>query len=73
MTKSWKGILPSLSLERLGLSMPLRRCVVWIARHFLGLGIESNFLIGLRFVFPVRRNELAISHLGRYASMKLLF
>ena len=62
------GIPPSLSLKRLGLSMPLGRRVVWMVRHYLDLGIDSNSLKRLGFVFLVRRNEPATSRRGKYAS-----
>ena len=42
-----------------------------MARHLVGLRIGSSSWIGLGFVYPVRRNGLAISFLRRYAFMRL--
>ena len=40
-------------------------------RHWVGLRIGCSSQIGLGFVYPVRRNGLAISFLGRYAFTRL--
>ena len=46
--------------------------MVWMPRPSLGFGIGFNSLKGLGFVVLIKRNEPAISHLGRCASMRLL-
>ena len=52
--------------------MPLGRYVVWMMRHFPGLEIDFDFLIGLGFVFLAGRNEPATSPPRRYTSIRLL-
>ena len=53
-------------------SHALGRCVTWTLRRSLGLGIGSNSLRGLGFVFLIGRNELVTFRLGKCASTRLL-
>ena len=67
----WREILPSLSLERLRLFMPLKRGVGWMLIHWVDLRIDSNSWSELGFIYPMRRIGLVTSPVRRYAFTSL--